>query len=98
MLKELGTNMPKEAYSFVGEGYKELVGSIKKLTNTLDNRDNTFSGELDLNGDININVNTPGVDRATVQALFRDREFQNLLHEIVRERAEQQIRELNRSN
>ena len=98
MLKELGTNMPKEAYSFVGEGYKELVGSIKKLTNTLDTRDNTFSGELDLNGDININVNTPGVDRATVQALFRDREFQNLLHEIVRERAEQQIRELNRGS
>lgn len=98
MLRELGTNMPKETYSMVGEGYKELVGSIKKLTNTLDSRDNTFSGELDLNGDININVNTPGVDRATVQALFRDREFQNLLHEIVRERAEQQIRELNRSN
>lgn len=98
MLRELGTNMPKETYSMVGGGYKELVGSIKKLTNTLDSRDNTFSGELDLNGDININVNTPGVDRATVQALFRDREFQNLLHEIVRERAEQQIRELNRSN
>ena len=85
-LSQLGTNMPKESLSAVGVGYKELTDAIKSLTK-VSSQSQTINGDFNLDGTISVNVQTPGVDPKQVQALFRDREFQNLLHQIIRERA-----------
>ena len=94
-LSELGTNMPKESLSAVGVGYKELTDAIRSLT-TVSEKTQTINGDFNLDGTISVNVQTPGVDPKQVQALFRDREFQNLLHQIIRERAAVEIKALNR--
>jgi len=94
-LSELGTNMPKESLSAVGVGYKQLTDAIRSLT-TVSEKTQTINGDFNLDGTISVNVQTPGVDPKQVQALFRDREFQNLLHQIIRERAAVEIKALNR--
>jgi citrate lyase gamma subunit len=94
-LSELGTNMPKESLSAVGVGYKELTDAIRSLTKVSE-KTQTINGDFNLDGTISVNVQTPGVDPKQVQALFRDREFQNLLHQIIRERAAVEIKALNR--
>jgi len=94
-LGELGTNMPKESLSAVGVGYKELTDAIKGLTK-VSSKSQTINGDFNLDGTISVNVQTPGVDPKQVQALFRDREFQNLLHQIIRERAAAEIKALNK--
>lgn len=94
-LSQLGTNMPKETLSAVGVGYKELTDAIKSLTK-VSSQSQTINGDFNLDGEINVNVQTPGVDPKQVQALFRDREFQNQLHQIIRERAAAEIKALNK--
>ena len=94
-LSELGTNMPKESLSAVGVGYKELTDAIRSVTKVAE-KTQTINGDFNLDGTISVNVQTPGVDPKQVQALFRDREFQNLLHQIIRERAAVEIKALNR--
>ena len=94
-LSELGTNMPKESLSAVGVGYKQLTDAIRSLT-TVSEKTQTINGDFNLDGTISVNVQTPGVDPKQVQALFRDREFQNLLHQIIRERAAAEIKALNK--
>ena len=94
-LSQLGTNMPKESLSAVGVGYKELTDAIKSLTK-VSSQSQTINGDFNLDGTISVNVQTPGVDPKQVQALFRDREFQNLLHQIIRERAAAEIKALNK--
>lgn len=94
-LSQLGTNMPKETLSAVGVGYKELTDAIKSLTK-VSSQSQTINGDFNLDGQINVNVQTPGVDPKQVQALFRDREFQNQLHQIIRERAAAEIKALNK--
>lgn len=94
-LSQLGTNMPKESLSAVGVGYKELTDAIKSLTK-VSSQSQTINGDFNLDGQINVNVQTPGVDPKQVQALFRDREFQNQLHQIIRERAAAEIKALNK--
>jgi len=94
-LSELGTNMPKESLSAVGIGYKELTDAIRSVTKVAE-KTQTINGDFNLDGTISVNVQTPGVDPKQVQALFRDREFQNLLHQIIRERAAAEIKALNK--
>lgn len=94
-LSELGTNMPKESLSAVGVGYKQLTDAIRSVTKVAE-KTQTINGDFNLDGTISVNVQTPGVDPKQVQALFRDREFQNLLHQIIRERAAVEIKALNR--
>jgi len=94
-LGELGTNMPKESLSAVGIGYKELTDAIRSVTKVAE-KTQTINGDFNLDGTISVNVQTPGVDPKQVQALFRDREFQNLLHQIIRERAAAEIKALNK--
>jgi citrate lyase gamma subunit len=94
-LSELGTNMPKESLSAVGVGYKQLTDAIRSVTK-VGEKTQTINGDFNLDGTISVNVQTPGVDPKQVQALFRDREFQNLLHQIIRERAAVEIKALNR--
>lgn len=94
-LSQLGTNMPKESLSAVGVGYKELTDAIKSLTQ-VSSKTQTINGDFNLDGEIKVNVQTPGVDPKTVQALFRDRDFQNQLHQIIRERAAAEIKALNK--
>jgi len=92
-LGELGTNMPKETLSKIGGGYKELTEAIRGLTK-ITGKSQTINGDFNLDGEISINVQTPGVDPKVVQALFRDREFQNMIHQIIRERAAAEIKAL----
>ncbi len=94
-LSQLGTNMPKETLSAVGAGYKELTEAIRSLTKVT-SKSQTINGDFNLDGTISVNVQTPGVDPKQVQALFRDREFQNLLHQIIRDRAAAEIKALNK--
>jgi citrate lyase gamma subunit len=94
-LGELGTNMPKESLSAVGIGYKQLTDAIRSITKVAE-KTQTINGDFNLDGTISVNVQTPGVDPKQVQALFRDREFQNLLHQIIRERATAEIKALNK--
>lgn len=94
-LSQLGTNMPKETLSAVGVGYKELTEAIRSITKVV-SKSQTINGDFNLDGTISVNVQTPGVDPKQVQALFRDREFQNLLHQIIRERAAAEIKALNK--
>lgn len=94
MLSRLGTDMPKAPLSSIGTSYQNLTDSIRELTGVVKKGSQTdVSGNVNVGGEVNINVSTPlGVEKAQIESIFRDREFQNKLHEIIRDRMSEEIK------
>ena len=92
-LSQIGTNMPKETLSALGAGYKELTEAIRSMVK-VSSQSQTINGDFNLDGSISVNVQTPGLDPKQAQAIFRDREFQMMLHKIIKETADAEIKKL----